>query len=163
MTEEPSQGEVQSSNATRWSPIQLILLTPALFCATHETMRAGFLNNPLYFTKPDSKKINKSQWWWFFPHFKNSLRWTDNQKTSFETIAFSLIWFHKLTVHCILADTLHSACLKSYYLNLMVYNPWGFVHVNLTQCLSAVSTMGIGILNYSQPPLSKLAKKRLCF
>lgn len=45
----------------------------------------------------------------------------------------------------------------------MVYNPWGFVHVSLAQCWSAVSAIGIGVLNYSQPPVTQLPKKLLCF
>lgn len=44
----------------------------------------------------------------------------------------------------------------------MVYNPWGFVHVSLTQCLSTVSAIGIGVLSYSQPPVN-WPKKLLCF
>lgn len=63
----------------------------------------------LSFTKPDSKNPISMV---FFPHFKNNLRWTDNQKISFETILFSLIQFHKLTVHCTLSNTAQCMLIK---------------------------------------------------
>lgn len=150
--EESLQREVQSNNATRWFPKQFILLTLALLCSRYETIRAGFLNT-FCTSQNHSQKQNLSDSN-FLPILKTDLRWTDNQKTSFETIVLSLIRFHKLTIHWTLADTLHSACLYSYHLNLMVYNPWGFVHVSLTQCLSTVSAIGIGVWNYSQPPVN---------
>lgn len=72
-------------------------------------MRAGFLNTPCTSQNQTQKQnLSDSN---FSPILKTDLRWTDNQKASFETIVLSLIQFNKLTVHWTLEDTLHSACL----------------------------------------------------